>query len=292
MTAFSHEASAAAPDPEQCEELRQAIEGDELALHYQPIVNLTDGSVTGFEALVRWPHPQLGLLGAGSIVPFAEQCGLVHALDDFALRCASRQLAAWQEDVLVAPGFRMAVNVSGAEMDGDVLVERVRHAINSSGVDARGLVIEVTETCKLESNEAAKRSADGLHSLGVELALDDFGSQYSTFSRLKCLPFDVLKIDREFVVASHTKVGRAFVHALVELGNGLGARVIAEGIETSEQAAQLRALGAHEGQGFLWSPALSPDVAETLLVTGRWPLRDTASPWYPSFSSLCEAAHP
>jgi EAL domain-containing protein (putative c-di-GMP-specific phosphodiesterase class I) len=214
-------------------------------------------------------------LCAEAFVPLAEGCGLIRPLDEWVLRTASRQLAAWQEDVLVAPGFRMAVNVSAIEMDGDGLVERVRDAIGASGVDACGLVVEVTETSKIESFESAKRSTDGLHALGVELALDDFGSRYGTFSLLSLLPFDVLKIDREFVVGTDSEHGRAFVSALIDLGDRLGARVIAEGIETAGQAAQLRALGSHEGQGFFWAPALSLDDAEALLTTGRWPSSDS-----------------
>jgi diguanylate cyclase len=256
------------------DELRRAIESEELILHYQPIVNLADGTLTGFEALVRWRHPRLGFLCAEAFVPLAEGCGLIRPLDEWVLRTASRQLAAWQEDVLVAPGFRMAVNVSAIEMDGDGLVARVRDAIEASGVDACGLVVEVTETSKIESVESAKRSADGLHGLGVELALDDFGSRYGTFSLLSSLPFDVLKIDREFVVETNSDHGQAIVSALIDLGDRLGARVIAEGIETAEQAAQLRALGSHEGQGFFWAPALSLEDAEAILTMGRWPSSD------------------
>ena len=252
-------------------ELDRALEAKEFVLHYQPIVNLTDETLTGFEALVRWRHPELGMLCAENFVPLAENCALIRSLDLWVLQTASRQLAAWQEDVLVAPGFRVAVNVSAMEMDGDGLVERVHRAITASGVDASGLVVEVTETSRIESLELAKRSADGLHALGVELALDDFGSRYGTFSLLSSLPFDVLKIDRELVIGTRTERGRAFVRALVDLGDSLGARIIAEGIETAEQAAQMRALCCHEGQGFFWAPALSVDDAEALLTTGSWP---------------------
>ncbi len=267
------------------DELERAIGDDDLLLHYQPTVNLVDGMVTGFEALVRWPHPRLGLLCASTIVPVAERDGLVRSLDDWVLRTALRQLAAWQEDVLVAPGFRLASNVSGAEVDGDGLVQRVRHAISESSVDPRGFVVEITETCAIESIEAGRKSADGLHALGVELALDDFGSQYGTFARWDALPFDVLKIDREFVVGSSSERGRAFVRALVELGGSLGTRIIAEGIETAQQARQLRGLGAHEGQGYFWAPAFSSTDAEALLATGVWPVRESEASWSPKL--LC-----
>lgn len=259
------------------DELDRAIAAEEFVLHYQPTVNLTDGTLTGFEALVRWRHARLGLLCAAKFVPLAESCGLIRSLDQWVLQTASRQLAAWQEDVLVVPGFRVAVNVSAMEMDGDGLVERVHRAIAASGVDASGLVVEVTETSRIESLESAKRSADGLHALGVELALDDFGSRYGTFSLLSSLPFDVLKIDRDLVIGTRTEHGRAFVRALVDLGDNLGARIIAEGIETADQAAQMHALCCHEGQGFFWAPALSVHDAEAFLTSGRWLAPATAS---------------
>ncbi|HEY3670648.1 MAG TPA: EAL domain-containing protein [Acidimicrobiia bacterium] len=280
MTETPFQESGSPPAVVSADDLARAIVTDELALYYQPIVSLTDETLSGFEALVRWPHPEFGLVCASTLVTVAESCGLIRALDDWVLRTATRRLAAWQEDVLVTPGFRLAVNVSGSEMDGVRLVERVAGAIDESGVDARGLVIEVTESCQIVDIEAARRSADGLHVLGVEIALDDFGSQHSTFSRLNSLPFDVLKIDRAFVVGSESEVGRSFIRALVELGNVLGARIVAEGIETAEQAARMRELCAHEGQGFLWAPAVPPGAAEALLATGTLPSRDSSS-WCP-----------
>jgi EAL domain-containing protein (putative c-di-GMP-specific phosphodiesterase class I) len=249
-------------------ELERAIADDQLELFYQPVVSLTDQTITGFEALVRWRHPRLGLLCAAQIVPHAERCGLIRALDDWVLRTAFAQADAWQEEALVAPGFRMAVNVSGAEMDGDRLVERVGYALSATGVDPRGLVIEVTETCRINSIDDAKRSADGLHALGLELALDDFGSHDATFSRLWSLPFDVLKIDREFVTGSHSELGQAFVRALMDLGDRLRTRIVAEGVETAAHANRLRALGSHEGQGFFWAPALPAEQASTALTAG------------------------
>jgi EAL domain-containing protein (putative c-di-GMP-specific phosphodiesterase class I) len=250
-----------------------------LVLHYQPIVNLATEAVTGFEALVRWAHPELGLLCAARFIPLAESSGLIREVDDWVLRTACHQLAAWQEDVLVTADFRLSVNVSGLEMDGRGLVDRVAGVVAETGVDPRGLVIEVTETRRIESVQAAQLTAEGLHAIGVELALDDFGIQYASFRRLHALTFDVLKIDRQFVVDSDTELGRAFVHALVELGNFLGAVIVAEGIETDEQAVQLKTLGCHEGQGFHWAPGLPVDQAEQLLAGGAWPARDATVPW-------------
>ena len=182
--------------------------------------------------------------------------------------------------------FRMAVNVSGLEVDGQHLVDRLVEVIVDTGVDPRGLMIEVTETCLIKSLEDARHTADGLHALGVKLALDDFGIQYASFRRLHALEFDVLKIDREFVMNVDTDLGRAFIRALVELGNSLGALTIGEGIETPPQAARLKAIGCHEGQGFCWAPGLSVRQAEQLLSRGEWTRRDTSTPWFPTFSSL------
>jgi EAL domain-containing protein (putative c-di-GMP-specific phosphodiesterase class I) len=257
------------PSPSSVEDLARAIDREQLALHYQPIVNLVDETVVGFEALVRWPHERRGLLGAAAFVPLAEASGLVHALDDWVLMTACRQLAAWQEDVLIGPGFRMAINVSGAEVTGDALVERVNHALDVTGADPRGLTVEVTETWVIASIDAARRSFDGLHALGVELALDDFGSQHATFARLHSLPFDVLKIDRDFVVDSGTSIGKGFLRTIVELGDLLGSRLVAEGIESAAQAATLRGLGCHEGQGFRWAPGVPAEEAERILDGSR-----------------------
>jgi EAL domain-containing protein (putative c-di-GMP-specific phosphodiesterase class I) len=251
-----------------CGDLRRGLERGELAAWYQPTVRLSDGVVCGFEALVRWQHPELGLLPASEFIPLAEQCGLVRDVDEWMRREVFSQLETWQEDVLVAPGFRMAVNVSALEVCSAGLAADVARAIDEAGVDPRGLVLELTETRLIDDLDAAKRSAAGLHDLGVELALDDFGSQYGTFELVHSLPFDLLKIDRTIVAASHTTFGRVIVTALVELANHLTATVVAEGVETRDEADRLQLLGCDEGQGFLWLPALPPEHAEALLTTG------------------------
>jgi EAL domain-containing protein (putative c-di-GMP-specific phosphodiesterase class I) len=268
------------------QDLLQALAQDEFVLAYQPTVNLVDQTVTGLEALARWAHPRLGLLSAARFIPLAERYGMIREIDDWVFRTACRQLADWQEDVLVSPDFRMALNVSGLEVDGQHLVDRLVAVIGDTGVDPHGLMIEVTETCLIESVEEARHTADGLHALGAKLALDDFGIQYASFRRLHALEFDVLKIDREFVTNVDTELGRAFVGALVELGNSLGALVIGEGVETSEQAAQLKAIGCHEGQGFRWAPGLSVEQAEQVLARGEWPQRDALIPWFPNFTGV------
>jgi EAL domain-containing protein (putative c-di-GMP-specific phosphodiesterase class I) len=279
--------SGVAPDTLTARDLDRAIGGGELGLHYQPIVNLVDETVTGFEALVRWNHPDLGTICAARFVPLAERSGLIGAVDAWVLDAACRQLAAWQEDVLVGPGFRIAMNVSGSELDGGGIVARVRHAVVTSGVDPQSLVIEVTETCAIPSFAAAQRSVDGLHALGIEVSLDDFGSHHANFTRLHSLAFDVLEIDRTFVVDADTERGQSIVRTLIELGGHLQARVIAEGIETLDQAVLLETLGCDEGQGFRWAPGLSGEQAEELLALGLWPLAEPTAAWCPR--ALCAA---
>lgn len=254
-----------------CRELRRAIGHGELALWYQPVVDLSSGLLVGFEALVRWPHPDLGLLGAGAFVPMADECGLSRALDDWVLQTAMKQLALWQDDVLIAPGFRIAVNLSCAQLDGHRLTDRIVDLIDLTGADPGGLGLELTETNGLVDLDAARLSIAALRELGVELALDDFGSAYATFARLQALQFDILKLDGGVVGAADEPTGQAFVRAAVDLAGHLGARVIAEGIETAERAEQMSRLGCHHGQGHLWSRALPPVLAERLLVGGAWP---------------------
>ena len=275
LHAPAHPVSDVAPT---CRELRHAIAFGELAVWYQPVVELASGLLVGMEALVRWRHPRLGLLGAGQFVPMAESCGVAAALDEWVLGAACRQIAAWQDDVLVTAGFRVAVNVSCAGLDGDALADRVADVIDATGIDPRGLTLELTESAALDDLDAARRGAAALHAFGVELALDDFGAAHSTFARLSALPFDVLKLDLSIVRAAGGTTGDAFARAAVDLAGHLGAVVVAEGIDTVERAERMRELGCQRGQGHLWARALPPSLAERLLVTGVWPTAPAAEP--------------
>lgn len=257
--------------PETGNDLVRAIVRGELELRYQPILDLTNRQLTGFEALLRWRHPTRGLLGPDRIIPLAEECGLIQEVDDWVLHDATRCLAAWQDDVLVGDGFRVHVNVSGMELDDRTLVDRVRRSVAGSRVSPSGLTIEVTETRLIDDVGSAKRAIDALHEMGVELALDDFGTEYATFMRLHALRFDTVKIDKGFVAACDTDLGRTFIRAFVDLADGLGAGIIAEGIETADQLARVQRAGCHQGQGFLWSPAIPQRDAEHLLLTGELP---------------------
>lgn len=256
-------------DAPTASELEDALRGHGLELHYQPIMSLVDGALAGFEALIRWRHDRLGLLAPDAFLPLAEAHGLMSELDGWVLHEACQQLAVWQEEVLVGPGFRLAVNISGDGLDGDALLRQVTDAVTTTGADPAGLVVEVTETNAFRTIGEAEQSAHGLHALGVELAIDDFGTQNSWFSRLQSLPFDILKVDRQFVAEADTATGLALLRTMADLGNMLGTRIIAEGIETEEQVCAARSAGCHEGQGFYWSRAIPAEAAGHYLSSGH-----------------------
>lgn len=251
-----------------CDALRHALDHDELELHYQPIVELSTDLVRGLEALVRWRHPEQGVLGAGAFVPAAEACGMIAELDTWVLDSAAAQIAAWQDDVLIAPGFRVAVNLSGAEFGDETLARRVMEALRRHGADAECLTVELTETIDLSDLVAAHRAVRSLQQVGVHVALDDFGAAYATFTRLRTLPFDLVKLDREVTVAGGSPVGDAFMRAIVGLSDGLGMQVVAEGIETRDQGAIAAQLGCELAQGYLWSPAVPAAEITAILESG------------------------
>jgi EAL domain-containing protein (putative c-di-GMP-specific phosphodiesterase class I) len=264
------------------DELCQALERGELEAWYQPVVRLSDGVVTGFEALVRWRHPRLGLLPASAFVPLAEASGLIHVVDRWMRREVFGHVQRWQEDVLVAPGFRVVLHISAREMGDDGLAADISRAILDAGVDPHGLTLELTETDAIRDHEAVRRIASGVRDLGVDLALDDFGSPSATFELLRTLRFDVLKLDRAVVAASESNVGRAMVVAFVGLGRELRSTIVASGIETLDEAMRIRRLGCDEGQGFLWAPAVDVAEAELLLTTG---MRNMRAGWRVSVTS-------
>jgi diguanylate cyclase (GGDEF)-like protein len=235
------------------EELRLAIERDELTLYFQPIVSLDTGELVAAEALVRWEHPRRGLVGPSEFVPLAEETGLILSLGQYVLEEACRHARDWKP----APGSdshhqpAVHVNLSAVELRDPTLVERVRTTLGRTGVDPCRLVFEVTETLLLENSERVSATLAELRELGVRFALDDFGTGYSSLSYLHTLPLDILKIAKSFVDGLG-RGGReaSFVRMIIELARTLGLSVIAEGIETKEQATALAALECEHGQGF------------------------------------------
>lgn len=247
-------------------DLRGAIEGKELGLHYQPKVDLVTGRVTGLEALVRWWHPVRGLVSPGDFIGVAEETGLIVPLGRWVLREACRQLRAWQEAYPDAITPIVAVNLSPRQFRHPDLVGDVAAALAEAGLDPALLRLEITETVAMDSPEAAIGALRALKSLGVSLALDDFGTGYSSLAYLQRLPVDAIKIDRSFFAGGERN--RAIIKAVADLGHGLGLEVIAEGLETAEQVIWARGAGFERGQGFHFARPLSGEEIARLWGAG------------------------
>jgi diguanylate cyclase (GGDEF)-like protein/PAS domain S-box-containing protein len=247
-------------------DLRQALAEGQLSVHYQPLFNLASGEMHGFEALARWNHPDLGAIRPDAFIPIAEETGLIIELTDMMLSRACRQLREWQ---LRDPSFgdlKMHVNVSGNDLAHSGLAERVERALRESSIEARLLTLELTENILMQRVEGAMSTLESLRRIGVGLAIDDFGTGYSSLSYLSSLPIDSLKIDRSFVAAMHEgSKNSEIVRAIVSLGATLGKSIVAEGIETQSQFAQLRELGCENGQGYHLSRPMAPGDIEVLL---------------------------
>ena len=243
-------------------ELRRAIDEGQLSVAYQPLVDLASGRISGFEALVRWVHPQDGSISPASFLPIAEEAGLMLRLTDFVLHCACRQLRHWQQLDPELAQLTMNVNISGHDIAHAALVARVTRAIVEAGLQPQHLCLELTENILMTRLEGAMPMLRELRRLGVTLAIDDFGTGYSSLSHLSTLPIDTLKIDRSFVAALEVGSNEAaVVRSIVLLGSALGKSVVAEGIETEAQLEQLREMGCAGGQGYLLArPMTAHDV--------------------------------
>jgi diguanylate cyclase (GGDEF)-like protein len=252
--------------------LRRALEQNEFVLHYQPQLCLASHTVVGFESVVRWQEPELGLVGPDEFIPIAEETGLIVQLGEWILREACRRLADWRaRGVCPVP---ISVNLSPHHFRGPGLVARVEEILAETGVPATSLGVEITENVLLDDAEAAIGILTRLRSAGVQVALDDFGTGYSSLSYLRRLPVDALKIDRSFVsdIASEEPAA-ALTASIVAMGNALGLRVVAEGVEDEQQRSLLRAWGCQVAQGFLFGRAVPALEAETL-----WRRTDPAAP--------------
>ena len=243
--------------------LRRALERGELELHYQPKVETETGRITGAEALLRWTDPELGEVEPKTIIPIAEETGLITAIGEWSLRTACAQNAEWQR-----AGFplRVSVNLSARQIVDEGLREKVVRALWDTGLPPDRLELEITESALLKNEEVASRHLSELKSVGVVVSLDDFGTGFSSLSYLKRFPVDVLKIDQSFVrdIAVDPD-DAAIVGAIISIADNLGLGVIAEGVETEEQRAFLVARGCAEMQGFLASPAVSAEAFTELL---------------------------
>jgi diguanylate cyclase (GGDEF)-like protein len=247
--------------------LRQAVERSELRVHYQPQVTL-DGEtgLSGFEALVRWEHPQRGLIDAVEFVALAESTGLIVPIGQWVLGQALRQVARWRES---RPGLTVSVNLSARQLADPGLVASLATAIRDSGADPGVLYLEVTEDTMQKDPELAERMLEAFSQLGVKLAVDDFGTGHSSLQSLRQLPLEAIKIDPSFVAGLGANPDdAALLGALVELGHALGVTVVAEGVETDTQLAHLRDLGCDGAQGYLFSRPLPEDGVHALLGAG------------------------
>ncbi|MBA2380925.1 MAG: EAL domain-containing protein [Chloroflexi bacterium] len=245
-------------------ELERALLHDELVVHYQPIVALTDGAITAVEALVRWRHPMRGLVLPGEFIPVAEESGLIVPIGRWVLGDACHQVAAWIRDGVVGPAFGLSVNVSPRQLQDDTLVGDVEAALGRSGLPAGCLTVEMTESLLVDDVAAAAVSLQRLKDIGVQLAIDDFGTGYSSLTYLSRFPIDVLKVDRSFVAAASADPGPggALARTIIGLGSAVGLPTIAEGIEEPAQIALVRELGCRFGQGYFFArPADAATIA-------------------------------
>jgi len=240
--------------------LRHAIDNEEFVTFYQPIINLSSGEVEALEALVRWQHPQLGLLAPIEFLDLAESTGLIVEISESVMRAACRQTLQWQEQG--RKNLRIAVNVSARHFRQKNFIDRLIHIVAESQLDPRSLELELTESSIMENPEAAAESLREIRALGIAIAIDDFGTGYSSMSYLKQFSVDTLKVDRSFVsCVAEDLHNAAMVRAMVTLAHDLNLRVVAEGIETETELAFLKHLQCGEGQGYFFS---KPQPAEAL----------------------------
>jgi len=247
--------------------LRRSIEKGEIFLHYQPQVEIDTGRLIGVEALVRWQNPELGLVPPARFIPLAEDTGFISQLGEWVLEQACTQMVRWQEAGFVVP--KLAVNLSVRQFERGSIAAMVAGVLHESGLEPARLQLEVTESVIMNTGDALQFIND-LHKVGVGLAIDDFGTGYSSLAYLKQLPVQTLKIDRSFIKDISTDANdEAITVAIIQLGKSLNLSVIAEGVETAEQAAFLLRHGCNRAQGYYYS---KPASAQELLA--RWGRKD------------------
>ncbi len=252
-------------------DLRRAIERREFVLYYQPVVELKTLKIVGLEALIRWQHPQRGLLPPTDFIPTAEDCGLILPIGDWGLEEACSQIQAWTRDNPENQSLRVCVNLSARQFSRQGLADHVESLLIQSGTSSRQLGLEMTESSLIPNTAAAVEVLHALRALGISISMDDFGTGYSSLSYLHSFPIDVLKIDRSFVGRmSDGEQPLQIVRTIVELARVLNFDVVAEGIETSEQYHLLCELGCRFGQGYLFARPMPADQVSFLLrLPGR-----------------------
>jgi diguanylate cyclase (GGDEF)-like protein len=252
-------------------DLRRSLDREELELQYQPIVSLRDGSIVALEALMRWRHPEYGLTSPAAFIPVAEDSQLIVPIGRWLVEEACGKAAKWQAMRPDAAPVRIAVNLSGKQIGDPELLPSVSAAIEASGIDPATLSFELTESVIFEESAISERTMRSLRGLGVRLALDDFGSGFSSLGYLKRFPLDGIKLDRSFienVADGHTDA--QIVRAVVQMARALGLEIVAEGVETAEQLAAVRELGCHQAQGFYFLPPVPADEVPGMLADAPW----------------------
>lgn len=261
--------------------LRRALQRQELQVLYQPIVAVETGRIAGFEALVRWRHPKRGLLSPADFISEAEELGLILPLDLWVLREACRQTRQWQGQFPLSPPLTISVNLSAKHFVRPDVVQHIERALRDTGLRPASLQLEITERAIMEDTDSVLGILSQLRSVGVHLQLDDFGTGYSSLSRLHRFPIDALKVDRSFVCELGVDGSSSrIVRSIVALAHNLGMRVVAEGVETEEQLAYVRALGCQYAQGYLFSRPVNAEAARELIAEPQWlgRLRRAAEP--------------
>ena len=244
--------------------LRRAVEQKHWVLHWQPIVELDGGAVTGLEALIRWSEPNGGIVPPGEFIPIAEELGLIEAIGDWVIEELAHQRKVWEAQGI---DVRLGFNLSPRQLWSGRLPEKLMAKLTAADVDPRDVVVEITESTAMADPDRTQRVLADLHAWGLSLAIDDFGTGYSSLARLKHLPVDILKIDRSFIhaVDRDDESGR-MVEAMIQLAHGLGMVPLAEGIETEGELAFLQAAGCTRGQGFLFSRPVPAEQIPALLA--------------------------
>ncbi|HWN98165.1 MAG TPA: EAL domain-containing protein [Blastocatellia bacterium] len=246
-------------------DLRRALGREEFRLHYQPIISIETWRISGFEALLRWQHPEHGIISPLTFIPLAEETGLIIPIGQWVLREACRQARAWQEQFPSDPPLSISVNLSGKQFLQSDLIERIEEILTETGLQASSLEIEITESAIIENIDSATLILRQLKTLGIRLSLDDFGTGYSSLSYLHRFPIDTIKIDRSFVSRMNSPKNSEIVRTIVTLAGNLGLSVIAEGVETREQIIQLTGLNCDLVQGYLLSKPIDGAAMRDLI---------------------------
>ena len=250
-------------------ELRRAIERQEFFLVYQPIVDLDSQRLAGFEALVRWKHPERGFVSPAQFIPLAEETGLIIQIGHWVLQEACRQTREWQELYPQSFPLQMSVNLSSRQFTQPHLIQEIKGILDATALDAKYLKLELTESAVMDNVEAAIKQLSEIRGLGIELSIDDFGTGYSSLSYLHRFPLNTLKVDRSFVISMNEKENVEIVRTIIALAGSLGMKVIAEGVETVEQLHQLQQLHCDYGQGYYFSKPVEKDAAADFLKEGH-----------------------